>query len=293
MGYGCAQWTPAIYYDLLRMGDATGPGLVQAYYDLMGWPLMLPTKERPAFKDKIYSLKKRIFKEMVDSGDIPLRAGVTDFIDEVLEDGVKPVILAGTNSAREDSVISCAMLGLGPTRAFKLQVLYLNSPADVSPSLESGPGSSGAGSGDGEGEEEGPVMTMDQLMSAAQAQAKKTAAASFTRAVNMQTTWGIGMRMDPSLVAGKERAMLASPSFMAAVLTTLGCSATDSVMVAASHSLMEAGKGVGMLVAGVPPSLAARGGYSAMDSGFDGYGAGGGLTGRKLKIMLDRRKPAN
>ena len=61
-------------------------------------------------------------------------------------------------------------------------------------------------------------------------------------------------------------------------------------MVAASHSLMSAAKSCGVLVAGVPPSLAKRGGYSAMDAGFDGFGAGGGLTWRKAKIMLDARK---
>lgn len=264
------------------MGDATGPGLIRTYYEIMGWPIMLPTRERPAFVDKVYSTKQQFFKEMVTKGEIPLREGAAQFIDDVLADGVRPVILAGTSSAPEDSVISAAMIGLGPSRAFKLQVLYLGAPADVSDALS-----------ENELQEESENtsgMTLDQAMAAAQAQAKKTAAASFTRAVNLQTTWGVGMRVDPSLIAGKERAMLASPSFMAAILTTMECSAVDSVMVAASHSLMEAAKGVGMLVAGVPPSLAARGGYSAMDAGFDGFGAGGGLTWRKAKAMLESKK---
>lgn len=283
LGYGCANWAPAIYNDLLRMGDATGPGLVKTYYEVVGWPIMLPTKERPAFVDKVYNTKVRIFKDMVDKGEIPLRDGVAQFLDDALADGVRPVVLAGTASAPEDSTVSCAMLGMGPTRAFKMQVVYLGSPADVSAQLT-------ASEDESEEDGEGAGMTMDQRIAAAQAQAKKTAAASFTRAVNLQTTWGVGMRMDPALAAGKERAMLASPSFVAAVLTTLQCSASDSVMVAASHSLMEAAKGAGMMVAGVPPSLAARGGYAAADAMFDGFGAGGGLTWRKTKAMLDARK---
>ena len=264
------------------MGDATGPGLIRTYYDIMGWPIMLPTKERSAFVDKIYSTKQQFFKEMVTKGEIPLRDGVAQFIDDILADGVRPVVLAGTSSAREDSVISSAMVNLGPSRAFRLQVLYLGSPADVSNALSS--------TDDNDEDDNNSGMTLDQGMAAAQAQAKKTAAASFTRAVNLQSSWGAGMRIDPALLAGKERAMLASPSFIAAVLTTMECAAADSVMVAASHSLMEAAKGVGMLVAGVPPSLAKRGGYSAMDAGFDGFGAGGGLTWRKVKAMVEAKK---
>lgn len=50
----------------------------------------------------------------------------------------------------------------------------------------------------------------------------------------------------------------------------------------------EAGKTAGMLTLGVPPSVAMRGGFSAADGIFDGYGAGGGLTWRKAKLMLQK-----
>lgn len=53
---------------------------------------------------------------------------------------------------------------------------------------------------------------------------------------------------------------------------------------------MEAGKSVGMLTLGVPPSVAARGGFSAADALFDGYGPGGGLTWHKAKIMLAKKQ---
>ncbi|KAG7671940.1 hypothetical protein Ndes2526B_g07123 [Nannochloris sp. 'desiccata'] len=283
LGYGCAQWSTSIYFDILRMGDATGPGLVKTYYEIAGWPIMLSTSDRPAFMEKVYATKRKCFKQMVDAGEIPLRDGVTEFIDDVLADGIRPIILAGTSSAPEDSVVSCAMMNLGPSRAFKMQVLYLGAPADVAGSLMD-PSSLG-------NEEESVDLTsnLDLRMAQAQAQAKKVAAVSFTRAVNLQTTWGTGMRVDPALIAGKERAILASPSFLAAVLTTVQCSAAESVMVASSHSIMEAGKGVGMFVAGVPASRGKRGGYSAADGSFDGFGAGGGLTWRKAKTMLESK----
>ena len=229
---------------------------------------------------------------MAATGDIPLREGVPEFIDELLEDGIRPIIIAGTSSAPEDSVVSCAMLNLGPSRAFKTQVLYLGSAADVKSALtkKSEGGGTDKDDDDKDDDKDDSGLTLDQQMSAVQSQAKATAAKSFVRAVNLQTSFGAGMRMDPSLIAAKERSLLASPSFLAAVLVTMQVAAEDSVMVAASHSLMVAAKGAGMLVAGVPPSLAKRGGYEAMDAGFDGFGSGGGLSWRKLKSILAAKK---
>lgn len=79
------------------------------------------------------------------------------------------------------------------------------------------------------------------------------------------------------------------PTLLAAVLATVGVSAGRGAMVAANHSTMEAAKTAGLMAAAVPPSLAARGGYSAADASFDGYGAGGGVTWRKLKAMMQAR----
>jgi len=47
-----------------------------------------------------------------------------------------------------------------------------------------------------------------------------------------------------------------------------------------------------MLTLGVPPSVSMRGGFSAADAIFDGFGAGGGLTWRKARLMLDKRNAA-
>ena len=44
MGYSCSQWSPHIYYDLLRFGDSTGEGLVKAYFEMVGWPIMLANR---------------------------------------------------------------------------------------------------------------------------------------------------------------------------------------------------------------------------------------------------------
>ena len=145
---------------------------------------------------------------------------------------------------------------------------------------------SGSGDADGGGDPQPPSLA--RQVSDAQNSAKSSLATDFARAINLQNV-GAGMRVDPALLAARERAWLVSPQYVAALVAVMGCQAPRSALVAASHSLMEDAKGAGVLTAGVPPSLAARGGYSAMDAHFDGFGAGGGLTWRKLKGMLDAR----
>ena len=75
MGYDCVQWSVPIYADLLKWGDGTGPGLVKAYFSRLGWPLMLGSKDRPVFVQKVYEAKQRHLKAMVQQGEIPLRPG--------------------------------------------------------------------------------------------------------------------------------------------------------------------------------------------------------------------------
>ena len=154
LGYECTQWVPAVYYDLLRLGDGTGPGemsgaarrlrklarlaaarlaaarcrryhclppggpagLIRTFYDRMGWPRMLPSSERGAFVGKVYEAKCAALRAMAEKGEVPLREGVASFLDDALASGARCVVIAGTASAAEDSLVSSAMYQLGPSR---------------------------------------------------------------------------------------------------------------------------------------------------------------------------------
>jgi hypothetical protein len=278
IGYNCVDWTPKIYNDLIRLGDGTGEGLIRIYYEMMGWPIMLPTKERAAFTKKVHAEKCRVMAQMAAKGEIPLRPGVAEFIDEALSEGVKIGVISCTASAPEDSLLSSAMLNLGPSRASKIQIL-------------------GAGALDGDGDDDNDDTTdssttdttEDQFsieaLDRVAAKAKSVSASSFVRAMNLSGK-GLGVTVDPALLAARIRGGLhASPSYLAAVLATFGVPSSRAVMVSASHSLMESAAAVGVFNAGVPPSFAGRGGYSAMDAGFDGFGRGGGVYWEKVKLM--------
>lgn len=312
LGYSCVTWLPMIYNDLLRLGDGTGPGLIKAYYrvclylnliqslgvhlfiwivsyvsnastyqfyytQMVGWPMMLATKERGAFVENVYQTKRRIFADMVTKGEIPLREGALQFIDDMLADDVQPVILAGTASAPEDSVVSSAILNLGPSRSVSIQVITLGQEGMISGEGESG-----------EGSDEPTGNSLERQIREAQEKAKQLTAASFVTAMN-RMNYSAGMVMDASFLAAANRSGLLDPQYLLAIVAALGCSASTSALVGASNSIMRTGQAAGLFVAGVPPSFAARGGYDAADAIFDGYGAGN-LTWRKVKAMIDAKK---
>lgn len=273
MGYSCSQWSPHIYYDLLRFGDSTGPGLVRAYYDMVGWPLMLSTSDRPAFVDKIYGIKQRILRNIVTSRDLPLREGVEGFLKDAIEADARLVALAATASAPEDGVLEAVMDIVGEDISQRIQCLSL-SPNQNQTDEE--------GSED-VSEDEG---SFEQLVAQVQGKGKVRSASSFVKAINLQSR-GVGMRVDASMLSGLSGSV--SPSYFSAIIATNGGSASSGALVAVSNGLMESAKGAGLFTAGVPPSLTARGGYTAMDASFDGFGAGGGLTWRRLSRALDSR----
>lgn len=299
MGYSCSHWSRPVYFDLLRFGDSTGPGLIKTYFDMVGWPIMLSTSDRSAFVDKIYAAKQRIFKDIIAQRQLDLREGVVSFIDDLIQDGICPVVIAGTASAPEDGVLECVLSLLGEERSSKIQSLTptmsSNEEDEYISEQEKGfiiSDTNEIGNQGRQGQEEegnDAMMSFEQLIAQAQGKAKAQAAQSFARAINLQNR-GVGMRVDPTLFAIQQRARSISPAYFAAIVAAKGGTAKSSVLVAASNTLMQAAKGAGLYTAGVPPSLAARGGYTAMDASFDGFGPGGGITWRKLKFILEARE---
>lgn len=272
MGYSCSQWNPHIYYDLLRFGDSTGEGLVKAYYDMVGWPIMLSTSDRPAFVEKIYSIKKQRFHKIIEERDLPLREGAKEFVSQALDAGARLVVLSGTASDPNDKVVEAVMDLLGDDLRERIQVLNVG---------EVSQGSNGEAE-DGDDED----VTFEQLVAQVQGKGKAKSASSFVRAMNLQSR-GVGMRVDASMLAAGLSSV--SPSYFAAICATNQGSTSSSALVAVSNSLMSSAKGAGLLTCAVPPSLQARGGYTAADGMYDGFGAGGGLTWGRMLRKLDER----
>eukprot|EP00878_Enallax_costatus_P006445 GHUV01006757.1.p1 GENE.GHUV01006757.1~~GHUV01006757.1.p1 ORF type:complete len:352 (+),score=73.34 GHUV01006757.1:1317-2372(+) len=113
LGFDCANWTPAIYHDLLAKGDGTGEGLVAAYYVIVGWPTFLPTNEQSIFAGKVHELKQKQLRKMLDKGQLPLRDGVKQVLrDAAAAAGTKIALISQTCSDPQDDVITCIMTQL-------------------------------------------------------------------------------------------------------------------------------------------------------------------------------------
>lgn len=283
LGHDCTNWTPAVFYDLMRLGDGSGEGVIAAYYGIRGWPMMLPSKDRGAFLKNVHNIKVRILREMAAKGEIPVREGVAAFLDDALAEGAPIAVIACTASVADDGIVSSAMLNLGPNRAFQLKVVTLGGGGS---SNEDKPGAAPASA---PADDDLPFADFDEQVQAAQAKAKSQAAQEFVRVYNLQKASGLGLEVDPKILAAAERAGRLTPSFMSDLAATLGCSPSNTIVVAGGHTMMEAVKSVGMLALGVPPSVAMRGGFSAADAIFDGFGPGGGLTWKKAKLILEKR----
>jgi len=123
LGLSCASWPPNVYMDLRRAADGTALGMIRLYFETVGWPTFLPNAEHKSFAEQILKQKDKAFRQLLKEGQIPLRQGVTQFVDDALADGVNIALLCGTNSVKEDDVGSAAAYSFGIQRARHMQII--------------------------------------------------------------------------------------------------------------------------------------------------------------------------
>lgn len=284
LGLDCVAWAPAVYHDLLRSGDGTAEGIVAAYFGMVGWPMMLPSKERRQFAGKVHDLKKKHLNNMVMDGKLPLRPGIAEFIDAALAHGAAIGLLAGTCSIPEEQIMTAALFALGEERTQQLHT-FTCTPQQSSQDGEEVQHDSYQG------------LSLEQSMAAARARMKQTEAAAFVQTIK-GPQWGgeestVAVNVDPGMLAAMQRATLISPGWLAACTATMGTSLNSMAVLAANNNTMQAAQGAGMLSVAVPPALSARGRFPAADSTFDGFGYGGGLNWPRLQMQLDKRQAGN
>jgi len=238
------SWAPALYSDLIRTGDGTGEGIVAVYFNTVGWPTMLATTDRQAFARRVHELKRKHLRLLAEAGEIPLRKGVIDLVDEALGAGARVGMLAGTQSAPED------LLGQAALRAFGRE-------RDVS--VFNVPSSGDYGDDDGDDEDSGPSSssssepaTMEAGFAAAAAKLKAQGAAAFVRSVAASKAadgddGGDGVVIDPALLAASRRNVASglSPTWLAAAAAALGVRGARTAVVGANSGTLEAARGAG------------------------------------------------
>ena len=111
-------WTKEYYGELLETGG--GKERMTAHWNEVGWPSGYdsPEKQQELVKE-LHLRKTAIFNEMITKGEIPIRKGVLNLIDEALADGV-PVGVCSTSS--EQAVSNLVRVLMGDARADKIPI---------------------------------------------------------------------------------------------------------------------------------------------------------------------------
>jgi HAD superfamily hydrolase (TIGR01509 family) len=108
------EWDVARYGALLSV--AGGKERMRAYFDRAGWPV--GEGDRDALIAALHGAKSRIFLDMVRSGAMPLRSGITRIVDEARAAKMK---LGVCSTSKLESVQGCIdLMGEKRARAFDI-----------------------------------------------------------------------------------------------------------------------------------------------------------------------------
>ena len=106
------EWDVAMYGELLKI--AGGKERMKHYFQQHGYPQGVADKD--AFIKEMHKLKTDLFMQIIASGELPLRPGVTRLIDEAIADGMTMAICTTSN---ERAIQMIAEKLLGPKRKSK------------------------------------------------------------------------------------------------------------------------------------------------------------------------------
>ncbi len=105
-------WDEATYGELLKISG--GKERMRHYFKKHGWPKGVTDKaDKDEFIKELHKRKTELFMQIIEEGNLPLRAGVARLVDEAIEAGV---VLAICSTSNEKAVTRIADIMLGPER---------------------------------------------------------------------------------------------------------------------------------------------------------------------------------
>jgi HAD superfamily hydrolase (TIGR01509 family) len=105
-----AHWSMVRYGELLAV--AGGKERLRRHFTEAGWPDGWPDPDR--LVAELHRRKTDIFQDMVQQGEMPLRAGVARLIDAAIDAGMPVAVCSTANPAAVRALLET---GLGPERA--------------------------------------------------------------------------------------------------------------------------------------------------------------------------------
>ncbi len=109
------EWSVERYGELLT--TAGGKERMRRHFDEKGWPV--PEAERDAAIASLHKLKTDLFMELIESGALPLRAGVARIVDEAITAKLKIAVCSTSNERAVQAVVD-KMLGAKRSQHIKV-----------------------------------------------------------------------------------------------------------------------------------------------------------------------------
>ncbi|KAL3680650.1 hypothetical protein R1sor_023606 [Riccia sorocarpa] len=264
LGLDCAQWTEAVYSDLMRAAGGVEEKMLSTYFTRIGWPAALPTSEKELFVKKVIGAKGKALAKLALDGSLPLRPGLEEFIDEVLEAGV-PLILISAYYKDGEELARILVKKLGEERA--REIIIVNEEAVA----KSAYGQLVLGEGVSSGFDEQLAAAAARAVAAEKQRLAEEVASMLKLSVEVDTTYS---QMSKKAVAALRAA---------AELAERGVD--RCVLLATGHPGAQAAQKIGMPCVVVRSSLTTRAEFPAAKGALDGYGPGAVTLSRLLKLL--------
>ncbi|MBN1998970.1 HAD-IA family hydrolase [candidate division KSB1 bacterium] len=100
------EWGVALYGELLKISG--GKERMKHYFNRTAWPHGIG--DRDMFIREMHKLKTDLFMQLIESGELALRPGVTRLVDEAINEGIL-LAVCSTSNERSVNLIVEKMLG--------------------------------------------------------------------------------------------------------------------------------------------------------------------------------------
>lgn len=264
LGLDCANWTEPVYMDLVRKGGGDEKRMLVLFFERIGWPTSLPTDEKEPFLKNVMREKHRALRDYVTTGNLALRAGIMEFLDDALGAGIPLVILASYSRNGED-VARCIAEKLGSERMNKIKIV---GQSEVENSFY---GQLVLGKGVSASLDEYLANEAVKAVAAEKQRVAKEVASMLTLSVEVDTNSSeMSKKVIASLRAGMEYA---------------GVPVQSCILLAGSHTGVLAAERIGMPCIVVRSSSTSRAEFPSARAVVDGYGAGDMTISRLCRML--------
>ncbi|KAG6555478.1 hypothetical protein Mapa_002713 [Marchantia paleacea] len=264
LGLDCAQWSEAVYADLMRAAGGVEEKMLTMFFSRIGWPTALPNNEKELFVKKVMEAKRKALGTLALAGTLPLRPGLEQFIDEVLEAEV-PLVVVSAYYKEGEELARLLVEKLGAERAHKIRIV------DEDVVVKSSYGQLVLGEGVSSGADEQLAAAASRAVAAEKQRLAEEVASMLKLSVEVDTSYiQISKKAIAALRAGSEIAERG---------------VDRCILLASGHLGAQAAQKIGMPCVVVRSSVTTRGEFPGAKAALDGYGPGAVTLPRLLKLL--------